>query len=497
MNDYIKISRNINVNPYKINSICVKRNLSLQKKLSEIKHNIEQVSNKINNTDKKIKNFININKKIPHPNISKKELKLNINPEMNNQVRNLSYQYSNNKNKKNYIKDSNSSNNIFLPTQNSSINNINNFNFNNNIFSKSSQNFHHHKMKSKLKTDSEIKDNNNYIYRTNIHTFKPKEIFLLNEVLQKQVIDMRLQLYDSEKKSDKFSELINNLKNEKDDLNKKVYKLREELNSNIISQNQMSSEISKLNCIINEKNYLIQNLNTQIGLIIDINSMHNEENNINNDVINHESEKNNINVYYNNINYYKNRSTNLKKDIKDLKIEFDKLINHNENNSKNNNKNIDSENINNNSNKKEILSLKEENEKLKDVYNKIKVDYDKIANKNKQLNGLTKEIISLKEDNEKLSKLNQQLNGINQSLKNENEEINLENKNNLSQIKQLISFNEAQKNEKLLLEKNLEENRHKTEDLISKLNIIQKENEININKAKNIKNEEQNNVIKN
>ena len=64
MNEYVSINNNINLNPYKINSLSVKRNLNLQKKLTGIKRNIKLVSNKIKKTDKKIKNFVknNINK---------------------------------------------------------------------------------------------------------------------------------------------------------------------------------------------------------------------------------------------------------------------------------------------------------------------------------------------------------------------------------------------------------------------------------------------------
>ena len=528
MNEYINISNNINLNPYKINSISVKRNLNLQKKLTGIKRNVELVSNKIKKTDKKIKNFVKNN--IPKQNQNRNsKLKLNINPETNNQVRNLSYQYSSNDNITKELKNNNSTNNILFPTQSSNINNINNFNFNNNIFSKSSNNFNPHKSNSYSKIYEERKkEKYNYIYKSNIHTFKPKEICLLNEVLQKQVIDMRLQLYDSEKKREKFQEIISNLKNEKEALNKNIFKLNEEFKSSIKTQNQLSNEISKLNDIISEKNSLIENLNAQISLMININSFQNEENNINNNTKKDNNNTNNyaikdnnnndnndidMNEYINNINYYKIRNTDIKKDINDLKIEFDQLINHNIKEIEEDTKIIKNESniINNTNNKNELLSLKEENNKIKvsynklkdsynkqkDLYNKLKKEYDKIEKDHKQIKNEYSEFISIKEDNDKLSKLNQQLNEINSELKSQAEELDLENKNNLAQIKKLITLNEEQKNKNIILEKNLEIKKKEIENLLSKINLIQKENEININKSKQIQNEEKNNIIKN
>ena len=165
MNEYISNNNNINFNPYKINSLSVKRNLNLQKKLTGIKRNIELVSNKIKKTDKKIKNFVKNNIHKQSQNIKKNSnLKLNINSETNNKGRNLSYQYSSNDNIKSELKSNYSTNNILLPTQSSNINNINNFNFNNNIFSKSSNNFNPHKSNSYSKIYEERKKENNIKY---------------------------------------------------------------------------------------------------------------------------------------------------------------------------------------------------------------------------------------------------------------------------------------------------------------------------------------------
>ena len=58
MNEYININNNININPYKINSFNVKKNLNLQKSISGIKNGIGLVSDKIKETDIKIKKFI-------------------------------------------------------------------------------------------------------------------------------------------------------------------------------------------------------------------------------------------------------------------------------------------------------------------------------------------------------------------------------------------------------------------------------------------------------
>ena len=61
----------------------------------------------------------------------------------------------------------------------------------------------------------------------------------------------------------------------------------------------MINEIKKLNDIIDEKNSLIQNLNAQIGLMININSFQNEKNNINNDIIKDENSNNDNNIEMN------------------------------------------------------------------------------------------------------------------------------------------------------------------------------------------------------
>ena len=504
MNEYININNNININPYKINSFNVKKNLNLQKTISGIKNGIGVVSDKIKETDSKIKKFIK--KNIPRKKFN--HLKININPDINKyNIRNLSYQYSSSnsiKNNDNHIKNCYSLNNIFIPT-NQTNNNISSFNnFNNSTFSKSSNNFN--KIDSRQNSYQENKDIN-YIYKTNIHTYKPKEINLLNKVLQKQIIEIRLQLYESEKKCEKFYEIINNLKKENNILNKNLVELNKESNSYSNVKNQMNEEIIKLNEIINEKNCLIQNLNTQLELMINMQSFQNGENDQNkkNENIN------DINEYYNDINYFRIKNADIKKDINNLKEEFDQLINHSSkrknkkekkvkiNNSNNKDKKHNTNN--NNSNYKsiyenEILLLKQENKEINELYNKIKIENDNLIEENKKIKNDYIELNVMKEDNIKLSKINQQLNGINNALKTQNEELDIENKNNLSQIKKLISLNEEQKNQKIILEKNLEEKKQEIENLLSKINLVQKENEININKNKEIIKEEENKIIK-
>ena len=499
MNEYININNNININPYKINSFNVKKNLNLQKTISGIKNGINIVSDKIKETDTKIKKFIkkNIPRRINN-------LKLNLNTD--NNIRNLSYQYSSsnsikNNNSHNQIKNCYSLNNIFIPT-NSTNNNTNSFNnYTNNIFSKSSNNFN--------KINSGQNKDINYIYKTNIHTYKPKEINLLNKVLQKQIIDVRLQLYESEKKCEKFYEIINNLKKENNILNKNLIELNKESNSDSNIKNQMNEEINKLNKIIDEKNSLIQNLNVQLNLMINMKKFQNGENNYK------ESGENkiDINEYYNDIHYYRINNTDIKKDINNLKEEFDKLINHASNskkkkekkikiNNKTNNKlNNNKHNINNNINFKsinenELLLLKNENKQMNELNNKIKIENNNLFEENKKLKNDYIELNAIKEDNIKLSKINQQLNGINNALKIQNEELDIENKNNLSQIKKLISLNEEQKNIKIILEKNLEEKKQEIENLLSKINLVQKENETNINKNKEIMKSEENKIVK-
>ena len=76
MKEYKNVNNNININPYKLNSLCVKRNLNLQKKLNGMKQNIEQISNKIKNTDEKIKNYIINNIPTPIRNTHKRNINL-------------------------------------------------------------------------------------------------------------------------------------------------------------------------------------------------------------------------------------------------------------------------------------------------------------------------------------------------------------------------------------------------------------------------------------
>ena len=490
MNEYININNNININPYKINSFNVKKNLNLQKSISGIKNGINIVSDKIKETDTKIKKFIkkNIPRKINN-------LKLNINSDNNNKynIRNLSYQYSSSNSIKNsndhQIKNCYSLNNIFIPTNHTN-NNIRSFNNNtNNKFNKSTNNFN--KINTGKNSYQENKDIN-YIYKTNIHTYKPKEINLLNKVLQKQIIEIRLQLYESEKKCEKLYEIINNLKKENNILNKNIVELNKESNSNSNIKNQMNEEIIKLNEIINEKNSLIQNLNAQRSLLVNMQKFNNGEND------NKENNENKIDIndYYNDICYYKIKNADIKKDINNLKEEFDQLINHTSNSKNKKEKKIKMNNKANNTNKHNILLLKNENRQMNELNSKIKIENNNLIEENKKLKNDFIEINAIREDNIKLSKINQQLNGINNALKIQNEELDIQNKNNLSQIKKLISLNEKQKNEQIILEKNLEVKKQEIEDLLSKINLVQKENEININKNKEIIKDEENKIIK-
>ena len=410
MNEYININNNININPYKINSFNVKKNLNLQKTISGIKNGIGVVSDKIKETDSKIKKFIK--KNIPRKKFN--HLKININPDINKyNIRNLSYQYSSSnsiKNRDNHFKNCYSLNNIFIPT-NQTNNNISSFNnFNNSTFSKSSNNFN--KIDSRQNSYQENKDIN-YIYKTNLHTYKPKEINLLNKVLQKQIIEIRLQLYESEKKCEKFYEIINNLKKENNILNKNLVELNKESNSYSNAKNQMNEEIIKLNEIINEKNCLIQNLNTQLELMINMQSFQNGENDQNkkNENIN------DINEYYNDIHYFRIKNADIKKDINNLKEEFEQLINHSSkrknkkekkvkiNNSNDKDKKYNTNN--NNSNYKsiyenEILLLKQENKEINELYNKIKIENNNLIEENKKIKNDYIELNAIKEDNIKL-----------------------------------------------------------------------------------------------
>ena len=202
------------------------------------------------------------------------------------------------------------------------------------------------------------------------------------------------------------------------------------------------------------------------------------------------------------INYFQIRNDNIKEDINNLKLEFEQLINNNKNKEKF--KTINNENINNNncninikSYKNEILILKQENKKIKEIFNEIKKENENIYQENTQLKKEQIEFNSIKEDNIKLSEINKQLNGINIALKGEMKELEIEKKNNLSQIKKLINLNEEQKNNKLILEKNLEEKKQETINLLSKLNLVQKENDMKINENIEKQKEENDKTIKN
>ena len=509
------------INQYQINSLNSQKNLSQM--LNGIKDGIEEISINMKNTDDKIENYIKKNFIKNRPNNTKlyyhnriclhrpmshgKKLltvnnsfitnanQIRDNNNKSTNVSNITYQceYTNTSgsstlvNRQNINNNSDSAKNILYPSNKNMNNNINDYN---NIFSKSSNNFNNrnplHLSHSKLTSEKEVintnlnssyinnnKNNNantninnnyKYLYRVPSNKAKHKEIIQLNEVLQKQIIEVRLQLYDANKKIGDYSEIIKNLKIENKNLldEKKYYEnkfkeLSEECNydknyklNEIESQKktigQMNMEISQLNSIINEKDTLIQNLKAQVNLMFNLNKLDNNNNdniNINKKITkkmsysyitNHINGINNLN---NNVkckkNSFKNSGhNNVKTEINNLKEEFEKLINsNNKNNSHLFNRKSESNKITknigkirneNNSTsllelkkiKNEYLSLKREYNLLKNEDDNLRKEYEKINNKIKSLLNENKEINDLynklKIEYEKINKKNINMN---------------------------------------------------------------------------------------
>ena len=548
-------NNNKSINAYKINSLSTQKNL--KQMLNGIKDGIEEISNQMKNTDDKIENYIKknyINNKpskknmstsikmsLPRPRSQHKKKILSINNSImsnitNNNIKkynnkspnisNITYQYeysnnnitnSNNRSKL-YEKQANNSTNNISSHKNKINNNINNLNFNNNIFSKSSNNFNNKNLLNlsqyKLKNEKEktLKNlnlsftedntyNNNsindkYIYKTKTKCHKPKEIYLLNEVLQKQIIEVRLELYDANKKIEELSEMVKNIRIEKKNLieEKKIYEsklkeLTEEFNydknynlNEIESQNQiitkMDMEITQLNNIINEKDDLIQNLKAQINLMFNINNFENNaENNIsdsNTKIINNVYNMNNINGNNNN-NKYNNYSISkfnniknfkTKKDIDNLKEEFEKLINNSNKNTNSYNITYEENNRNNNYSNNNGKSINISSFDLKDVQNKIQL-------LNEENNILKNENNNLKKELEKYNTINsnnQNYNKIKVLIK-ENQEIKDSYNKLKTEYEKIIKVNEEVikiKNENDTFQKKIKEQK----DSIDQLNKI-------------------------
>ena len=584
---HIKYCNNKNNNstlitPYKINSLNSHKNLSQM--INGIKDGIEEISIQMKNTDDKIENYIKknyiknrpINTKLcyhnrihfPRPKSQGKKL-LSVNnsfisstnqPRDNNNkstnISNITYQceYTNTSgskliNRRNNNNNSDSAKNILYLTDQNMNNNINDYN---NLFSKSSYNFNNrnplHLSHSKLKSDKEVINNNiNSSFINNISNIstnnninknnnckclyrapsnkKHKEINQLNEVLQKQLIEVRLQLYDANKKIEDYSEVIKNLKIDNKNLfdEKKYYEnkfkeLSEESNydknyklNEIESQKkiigQMDMEISQLNNIINEKDTLIQNLKAQVNLMFNLNNLDNN-NNDNNDNINMDKKitkkmsYNNINSHINGINLNNNSKynknlfkkldpINVKTEINNLKEEFEKLINiNNKNNNKFYNRKSESSKI-----SKNIGKIKNENnttsllelKKIKNEYLSLKREYNLLKNED---NNLRKEY---EKDNNKIKSLvkeNKEINDLYNKLKIEYEKISKKNINikydekDLGKLKQendslQAKINEQKKTIEQLNKTNNDINKKsETENQQNKLSIIKLENQI-------------------
>ena len=522
------------INPYKINSLSSQKNLTQM--MNGINDEIENISPQIRNTDDKIEDYINKNytknnktkknislhkKKLPRPrSTAKKFLSINnstiskIKRKKDNHTRTDSHQsdkinsHKDNSNDKSNGNSNNSTNNIItsnINTNNSNNNNIINYNLTNenSIFNKSLNNYSNKNplklSHSKLKKDSEeinkklnssytenyisinnnfLNNNEKYLYRVPAKT-KPKELILLNEVLQKQIIEVRLQLYDANKRIEDDSNIIKNLKIENNNLleEKKCYenKLNElveiynyDKNYNLNemeSQNkiiaQMDMEISQLNNVIKEKDELIQSLKEQINLMF-LNKFENNNDNVNDKNININgninSNINNNNVNNNKTNKYSNYSITklgtfknykIKTDINSLKEEFEQLIN-NKNISQNIKYKEDNYNGKTEGNKNTNLSplgLKEINE-VSEVNNQRKTkENTNLPNTNKD-NIINNKIKALIKENKKI-------NDLYNKLKIEYENLT----NNLSDDFVKI------KEENILLKKKLNENKKAIEQL--------------------------------
>ena len=577
------------INPYKINSLSSQKNLT--QTMNGINDGIEDISSQIRNTDDKIENYKNKNysknikikknislhkKKLPRPHSqAKKFLSINnstitkIKRKKDNHIRTDTNNISNKSEKINSNKDNsndksngnsnNSTHNIItsnLNTNNNIINyNLTNDNNSNSIFNKSLNNYNsknplklsHSKLKKnnedtnkKLNssyTENYISINNNflnnnekYLYRVPAKT-KPKELILLNEVLQKQIIEVRLQLYDAKKKIEDDSNIIKNLKNENNNLleEKKCYenKLNElaeiynyDKNYNLNemeSQNkiiaQMDMEISQLNDVIKEKDELIQSLKEQINLMF-LSKFENNNDNAYNDKNENINGNSNTNISNNNMNNNKtNKYSNYsitklgtfknyktKTDINSLKEEFEQLINNKnisqniknkednfngkaEDNRDNNFSQLDLKEIQN-----ELLSLKKENILLTNEVNNLRKgkEITNIPNTNKD--NINNKIKVLFKENKKINDLYNKLkieyenltNNISDDfMKIREENISLKKKLNENQksIEQLSKINS---------DANVKSLEYETEKQQNKIEILKLKNEIaSLNEDKN------------
>ena len=394
-----------------------------------------------------------------------------------------------------------------------------------------------------------LNNNEKYLYRVPAKT-KPKELILLNEVLQKQIIEVRLQLYDANKRIEDDSNIIKNLKIENNNLleekncyeNKlneltEIYNYDKNYNLNEMeSQNkiiaQMDMEISQLNNVIKEKDELIQSLKEQINLMF-LNKFENNNDKSTNDNGNINSNISNNNVNNNKANKYSNYSITklgtfknykIKTDINSLKEEFEQLINnknisqnikYKEDNyngktegNKNNNfslleskefneinnlrkakENANQPNTNKDNINNKMKALIKENKKINDLYNKLKIEYDNLTN------NMSDDFMKIKEENISLQKkLNEQKRVIEQ----------LNKTNNDAKVKILEYETEKQQNKigKLKLEKEItslnedKNNLSKLNKQISEINTeltlnnkeLVKENNENLSQIKELKN---------
>ena len=531
-----KINNSTIVNTYKVNSLSSQKNLTQM--INGINDRIGEISSQIRDKDDKIENYINknyskniktrknisLNKKmLPRPRSqAKKFLSINnstiskIKRKKDNhtktEVKNITNQSEkinsnlNNSNDKSNGNSNNSTHNIITSNINTNTNNniinynLTNDNINNNsIFNKSLNNYNnknplklsHSKLRKDSKeinkklnssyTENYISINNNflnnnekYLYRVPAKT-KPKELILLNEVLQKQIIEVRLQLYEANKKIEDDANIIKNLKNENNNLleeNKiyesklnelaEIYNYDKNYNLNEMeSQNriitQMDMEISQLNNAIKEKDELILSLKEQINLMFlnkfennndkNININGNINSNITNSTVNNNNKTNKYSNYsITKLGTFKNYKT--KTDINSLKEEFEQLINNKnisqniktkednyngktegnintnfsplENNLLNtevNNQRKTIENSNFSETNKDNINSKmkaliKENKKINDLYNKLKIEYDNLSN------NINDDFVKMKEENILLQKkLKENKNAIEQLTK--------------------------------------------------------------------------------
>ena len=417
------------ISPYRINSLSPQKNINSM--INDLKGGINEITNEINETDNKIGHYLNknkIKKKNLHSNVYKpnknfypqrprsiNEKRLNIrgnSPMINNFSNKVNVTYENE-----YGRNSKYNDNDSYNSYNYSANKKHNRSTSN--LANPKDNFS--KPVDYLNTSFfESRQNNINNFFDGLRGFsksKPKELSLVNEILQKQIVEVRLQLKEANQKISGLSRGIKVLKSENQKLlsNKKIIekKLNELIHDFTYNKNCSLNEIEYKNQIINQFNQKINDLNILLqskeNMIMQLNTQNNENKSNFQDI---EKRCDTSGDYI--VAYCPSNNIKTKKDINKLKNEFQKLIN---NDGKKIN-NYESSYVTYKKDKKnedyinDIINMSEnlrnENNNLKDNLQTIENNYmNKIQNLNKKNNTIKNMYDNLKNEYEKLLKQNE------------------------------------------------------------------------------------------